>query len=451
MIKEFPKMEKISFKELGASLVSLGLGLGSGEFILWPLLTVTYGYGILWGALLGISIQLLLILEIQRYTSVKGEDFVSGVFRLHWFLPFLILISSVLGFGWPGFTSSGSVLFIEIFPSLAPYGGILPILFLILCASVLLFGKNVYAKLEPIQSVIVIFSFLLIAFLSVQLISISSVKSIFEGFVGVGEGYRFFPKDLNLSTFLGAIAYAGTGGILILSQSFYTIEERHGMTKYFPILTLWGKNKVTNLDVTPDDTEVSLNNFRKLRRFQTAENTILFWLLGLVTIVLLSFLARHLLEGIYVVPDSLDFLKLEALVISRDWGSIFGDMFLMIGFLALISVQIGIYDITGRISVNIFKKYPYFERFSSGTVYVYTILIQLLIGVVILLLGVGEPVWLLVIGAVINALSMGMIAVLTVILNQSVLPRGYRAKSFINILLILAALFYLVLFIVNVL
>jgi len=53
MMPRAPKLKKI----LGPSFVLLGLGLGSGELILWPYLTAHWGLGILWGALLGISFQ----------------------------------------------------------------------------------------------------------------------------------------------------------------------------------------------------------------------------------------------------------------------------------------------------------------------------------------------------------------------------------------------------------
>ncbi|MBI2356550.1 Nramp family divalent metal transporter [Candidatus Dojkabacteria bacterium] len=451
MVRNFPKLGKIGIKELGVSLVSLGMGLGSGEFILWPLLTVTYGYGILWGALLGITIQLILILEIQRYTSVKGEDFVSGVYRLNPILPMILLFASILGFGWPGFAASASELLVDIVPTLSSVSKLLPTFLLLLCSSVLLIGRNVYSKIEPIQSAIVIFSFILVMYLSVSLFNLGDLSGVLGGLGGSGNGYRFFPKDLDFSIFLGAIAYAGTGGILILSQSFYTIEERHGMTKFFPPLSLWSTISIKHEDVTPAVDDESLRNFRKLRRFQVIENIFFFWLLGIITIVLLSYLASKLLDGSSLVPNSLDFLRLESRTIGSLWGDIMGKGFLLIGFLSLLSVQIGIYDITGRVAVNVFKRYPIFNRYSNGLIYVYTIIIQLLIGSTLLLLGFTSPVWLLVTGAVINAVSMSLIAILTVILNTRMLEGRYRTPLVITGFLCLAALFYLVLFLLNIL
>ncbi len=66
--KLFP--EPVSLKKLiGPSFVILALGLGSGEVILWPYLTANYGLGIAWGAILGITFQYFMNMEIKK---IKG-------------------------------------------------------------------------------------------------------------------------------------------------------------------------------------------------------------------------------------------------------------------------------------------------------------------------------------------------------------------------------------------
>ena len=54
--KLFPKAISFS-KIIGPSFILLGLGLGSGEVILWPYLVSNYGLGIIWAAVLGILFQ----------------------------------------------------------------------------------------------------------------------------------------------------------------------------------------------------------------------------------------------------------------------------------------------------------------------------------------------------------------------------------------------------------
>ena len=73
---------------LGPSFILLGLGLGSGEVILWPYLTSNYGLGIIWGAILGITFQYFINMEISRYSLCHGESIFVGFARKLKALPY---------------------------------------------------------------------------------------------------------------------------------------------------------------------------------------------------------------------------------------------------------------------------------------------------------------------------------------------------------------------------
>src|SRR3990167_4265836 len=78
--KELPPA--LSLKKLiGPSFIILGLGLGSGEIILWPYLTSKFGMGIIWGALLGLTFQFFMNMEIERYALINGESIFVGFAR----------------------------------------------------------------------------------------------------------------------------------------------------------------------------------------------------------------------------------------------------------------------------------------------------------------------------------------------------------------------------------
>ena len=63
---------------IGPSFILLGLGLGSGEVILWPNLTSNYGMGIIWAAVVGILLQYFINMEVERYTLATGETVFVG-------------------------------------------------------------------------------------------------------------------------------------------------------------------------------------------------------------------------------------------------------------------------------------------------------------------------------------------------------------------------------------
>ena len=94
--KNFPKALSVK-KIIGPSFVILALGLGSGEIILWPYLSSNYGLGIVWGAVLGITFQFFINMEIERYTLVKGESVFVGIAKFFkwatfWFIFHLLVL-----------------------------------------------------------------------------------------------------------------------------------------------------------------------------------------------------------------------------------------------------------------------------------------------------------------------------------------------------------------------
>jgi len=50
-LPEAPRLRKL----IGPSFIILGLGLGSGEVVLWPYMASNYGLGIVWGIGIGLA------------------------------------------------------------------------------------------------------------------------------------------------------------------------------------------------------------------------------------------------------------------------------------------------------------------------------------------------------------------------------------------------------------
>ena len=56
----------------GPSVVLVGLSIGSGEFVLWPRLTVEWGFALFWACWTGVTLQFFLNMEIERWTLATG-------------------------------------------------------------------------------------------------------------------------------------------------------------------------------------------------------------------------------------------------------------------------------------------------------------------------------------------------------------------------------------------
>src|SRR3989337_3423967 len=99
---EMPVAPKLA-KLVGPSFIILGVGLGSGELILWPYLASNFGLGIAWAAVVGITLQFFLNMEIERYSLVTGESVFAGLTRkFKIFSPVWFILSTLIPWMWPG-------------------------------------------------------------------------------------------------------------------------------------------------------------------------------------------------------------------------------------------------------------------------------------------------------------------------------------------------------------
>ena len=91
-------------------VVAAGVGISSGEFILWPFIASQVGLVFLWGAALGVVTQFFLNMEIERYTLATGETALSGFNRIwkHWGLIFAVMV--YFANLWPGWAISSATL-----------------------------------------------------------------------------------------------------------------------------------------------------------------------------------------------------------------------------------------------------------------------------------------------------------------------------------------------------
>ena len=92
---------------LGPSVILAGLGVGSGEYIIWPFMTATVGTFFLWAAVLSVTVQYFLNMEIERYTLATGETAVAGFVRFWKPWGALFCLFTILPNMWPGWATSG--------------------------------------------------------------------------------------------------------------------------------------------------------------------------------------------------------------------------------------------------------------------------------------------------------------------------------------------------------
>jgi hypothetical protein len=58
--RDLPSKPHGFFKLIGPGIVLVGLAIGAGELIIWPITTARFGATVAWAAVLGVGLQLLI-------------------------------------------------------------------------------------------------------------------------------------------------------------------------------------------------------------------------------------------------------------------------------------------------------------------------------------------------------------------------------------------------------
>ncbi len=429
--KPFP--QPISFiKILGPSFVILALGLGSGEVILWPYLTANYGLGIIWGALLGLTCQYFINMEIERYALIKGESVFSGLARLWSWTPYWFILSTFIGWALPGIAAAsgqifGHLLGIENFRWLA-------IGILLLIGIVLTFNQSIYKTLEKITKTILLVGIPCLIILAIILAKQTDWSALFQGLLGYGQGYRWLPSGVSLATFLAAFAYSGAGGNLNLSQSIYIKDKGYGMGRYAQKLGgLFTSNQAQTINLSGTNfaaNQGNLQRFRQWWRLISLEHLLVFWLLGFVSMSLLMILSYSTAYGLSGNLQGLGFILAEGRLIGQLTTPLIGSAFLVLLGLMLTQTQLGVLDSTSRImseNAALLKlKNSHDQQLNLSKIYYRFLWGQILFGISLFLLNFYEPKQLIVAGAIVNALAMFVHIALVNVGNWKTLPIATR-------------------------
>ncbi len=445
--KEFPKPVRLR-KLIGPSFIILALGLGSGEVILWPYLASNYGLGLVWGALLGITFQFFINMEIERYALIKGESVFVGLNKIFKLAPYWFIFSTFVGFGLPGIVAASAKVFafvigIENFKWIA-------ILLLIVVGLILSLGKTVYGVMERVTKTIIFIGVPFILVLAVMLSKNADWVELGRGIIGIGQGYQFLPLGIAIGTFFGAFAYSGAGGNLNLTQSIYIKEKGYGMGKYSQKISgLFKSKKENQIKLTGEKFELNEENISRFKIWWKRINTehlLVFWLVGFVAMCLLMILSYTTTFGLESNATGINFVINEGLAIGKSLVPIVGVLFLLMVSVMLFQTQLGIMDSTSRVMAENFalerSDHTQQVKINLSKIYYLFLWSQIAFGIILFLFNIYEPKMLIVLGAVINAFAMFIHIALVNIMNFKTLPKVFHPKLYRKIILLIAFLFF---------
>ncbi|MGH3877295.1 MAG: Nramp family divalent metal transporter [Actinophytocola sp.] len=423
-IRPLPEPPRSTWRIIGPGIIAAGVGLASGEFILFPYIASQVGLVFVWAAMVGLVTQFFLNMEIERYTLATGETALTGFSRFwrHWGLVFAIL--ALFANLWPGWASSSATMVTYLWGGSVTW---ITVGMLLAIGLILTLAPVVYVVLERAEMVKVAAVLVLLlvgAFAAVSADAWADVPTIVTG--------ATVPTELGVALLLGALAFAGAGGGQNLVQSNWIRDKGFGMGKYVPRI----KSPVTGQpEAAPstgfifEPTDEHLGRWRSWWRLANREQLYTFVLITFLTILFTSLLAYSTVYGRDDVTNDIGFLQTEGDVLAAEVGSWFGSFFWIIGAFSLFCAALGIVDYSARLVADVIKT-SYAQHVKESTLYFAVVWVLVLVGCVIMLSGSAQPLVLLVISACVGGLMMFIYSILLLVLNRRVLPDQIKIRGF---------------------
>ncbi|SDQ84784.1 Nramp family divalent metal transporter [Quadrisphaera sp. DSM 44207] len=421
VVRDLPPAPRSIWPIIGPGVVAAGVGLASGEFILYPYIASQVGLVFVWAAFVGLITQFFINMEIERYTLATGETALTGFSRFwrHWGLVFALM--AYFANLWPGWATSSATLVTYLVG-----GEVTPIAIgmLLSIGVILTLAPVVYVALERIEMGKVVAVLLLLVIGLTTAIDAQAWGDVPQ----IVTNAAIPSEQLGFALLMGALAFAGAGGGQNLCQSNWIRDKGFGMGTYVPriVSPVTGEPEAApSTGYVFEPTQRNLAQWRQWWKMANVEQLVTFVAITFLTILFTSLLAYATVFGRPGLASDITFIQAEGEALSAAVGGWFGTLFWVVGAFSLYAAAVGIVDYTSRLGADVLKV-GYLRRATESKIYFVLVWGLVLFGCVILLVGVTQPIVLLVISAVVGGFMMFIYSGLLAVLNRRVLPEAIR-------------------------
>jgi hypothetical protein len=430
--RELPEPTRLR-RLIGPSVILVGVGVASGEYILFPFIASQAGLTFLWAAFVGVAMQFFINMEIERYTLATGQTAITGFQRLWKPWGLILVLMALLATSWPGWATSAATITTFLFG-----GGdatTIAIVGLIVIGLALTTSPIVYQTVERLELLKVGALLVFIAIAVFAAVSATAWNDTTQTVTSFGT----FPGEVELAILVGALAAAGAGGANNLVQSNWIRDKGFGMGRYAPriVSPITGEEEAAPSGQCyrfPQD-ERNMARWRVWWKRANLEQFLSFAVVASLSIGVFSLIAYSTVFGNPDLPDSsgFDFIALEANQLDAQVGEWFGTLFLAIGAVSLFAAALGIVDYVSRLVADVVRVGYASEsrRWTESRIYLLVVWTMIVFGSAILLAGFDQPLVLVTISTVLGGFIMFVYSCLLVVTNRRYLPeplklRGYR-------------------------
>ncbi|MFG6198394.1 Nramp family divalent metal transporter [Nonomuraea sp. JJY05] len=441
VVKDLPEPMALR-RMVGPGVVAVGIGLAAGEIILWPYLTTIGGLGLLWLAIVTLAIQIIINMEIERYTLATGQTVVAGLSRWWKGWGIIICLAGAFQYVWPGWATSGSTVFTFLIGAGDPVW--ITVIALAAIGVLLSLSKVIYKTVERVEVVKVA---LTLFFLLVAVVFVISLATWGEGAKQSVLGFGQIPDGVTFTMLLSAIGAAGAGGVHNLVLSNWIRDKRYGMGAHIPrlISPITGQEEASGGDrFSFPQNEENLTRWKMWWKRANIEHFFSFFLVCLATITIMSLLAYETLFGRTDLKSNPTFLKVEGDILASEVGPWLKLLFFAIAAVSLWAAAMGLLDVIGRVAADFVKRNYLTDstRWTESRLYLTVVWGEIILGSIILMAGFDQPITLLIVSTCAASVVTLLYTILLIRLNTKDLPAAIRVRGIRLIGLIIAVAFY---------
>ena len=462
---EFPAPPRdLTFRKLmavlGPAVIALGGTIGGGEWLVGPSLFVKWGLALLWITTVSSTLQVLLNLEMCRYTLYTGEPITVGFMRLAPGKAFWGWLFTIVGFlerampGWAlGTATALAALQLGRIPGAPDKGTVLIYGYIVFasCCIIISLGKTIERTLEWANWIMMIVVLGGLFLLDLYIVPASVWWEGFKGFFHFG----YWPQGVDLLLLGALVGYSAYGGFGNNAISNWYRDKGYGMggkVGYIPAAIGGKVYHVSHVGKIAPQTPESFDRFKGWWKLLNIDQWFIFYGGAMVGMFLPGILYVGTLPRGQALP-SWGIAASTASGLVKELGNFGWFLALFFGFWILYSTAISNVDLVVRQATDMLwfgvEGIRRWAKADIRRVY-YTLLIVFFVWGVTFV-NITLPLVIFAISANVANFTMALSAILTIRVNRKFLPKEYRGSLFREAMMVVTLLFFGFFFVVFIL
>ncbi|MCE4603943.1 MAG: Nramp family divalent metal transporter [Aeropyrum sp.] len=345
---------------IGPAIITLGLAIGSGELIFWPIMSANIGPVLLWAALISLIFQTIWTLEMARWTVWTGEHWVLQMARIQGLASAAILwgLFTFLAWGFGGWAAAGGRALYVLTggpgeEALATVVWAIFLFFLVWVVALLAGVVREWVEYILTFKMVVIWVMLLV---SLAVVTSADVwADVLKGIFIPSWPGDAIPEQVSYFTLAAAIAFIGAGGTTNMWYSFWVRDAGYGMGVYIGRIPGYLRGRPTELEIVGYLPEPTEENIARLKAWWSNVRTVfwgIFFLLNFLTAVFFVALVYSGKKNLGIETagvSGVEVIKLQADIVEKAFGvGLASSLFLLVAAVLLFGTQLSLTEGVAR-------------------------------------------------------------------------------------------------------